>query len=129
FSAKTYQNLLLEYASQPANSLISSINYSSIKKRLTIMKTHTSKTAIWLRSLILLPLVALLVYGFSERKEVVKETSLEKEITIPTLKVAYSPLSMELNGKSTSLESLKKDFLSLTNGEKSDLKIVSDEAL
>src|SRR5690606_25657910 len=75
FSAKTYQNLLLEYASQPANSLISSINYSSIKKRLTIMKTHTSKTAIWLRSLILLPLVALLVYGFSERKEVVKDNS------------------------------------------------------
>ena len=129
YSAKAYQSLLLEYASQPTNSLISSINYASIKKRLTIMKTHTSKTAIWLRSLILLPLVAVLVYGFSEKKEVVKETSLEKEITIPTLKVAHSPLSMELNGKSTSLESLKKDFLSLTNGEKSDLKIVSNEAL
>src|SRR5690606_9170967 len=48
FNAKAYQNILLEYTSQPTNSLISSINYSSIKKRLTIMKTHTSKTAIWL---------------------------------------------------------------------------------
>lgn len=34
------------------------------------MKTHTSKTALWLRSLIVLPLLAILIYGFSDKVEV-----------------------------------------------------------
>lgn len=38
------------------------------------MKTQTSKTTIWLKSLILLPLLAFMVYGFSSTKEVFKST-------------------------------------------------------
>ncbi len=67
----TYQNTLLSYLSPDSEKkyqpLANSINYSSIKKRFTVMKTHTSKKAVLLRSLLLLPLLALLVYGFSEK--------------------------------------------------------------
>lgn len=36
------------------------------------MNTHTSKQNIWLRSIVLLPLIAFSIYGFSEKKEVIK---------------------------------------------------------
>lgn len=67
----TYQNTILSYVSPDSQKkyqpeLANAINYSSIKKRFTIMKTHTSKKAILLRSFLLLPLLALSIYGFSE---------------------------------------------------------------
>ena len=72
----TYQNLLLEFSSNAAPQLANSINYSSIKKRITVMKTETSKRSTLLRTLVLLPLLALLVFGFSSREVVPKETSI-----------------------------------------------------
>lgn len=39
------------------------------------MKTHTSKTRIWLSSLLLLPIIAILFYSFAEKKYVEKENS------------------------------------------------------
>lgn len=65
----SYQKILLAFSSSALNSetaLTNAINYSSIKKRFTVMKKNTSKKAIWLRSLLVLPLFALLLYGFSE---------------------------------------------------------------
>ncbi|WP_347373952.1 M56 family metallopeptidase [Aequorivita sp. Q41] len=76
-----YQKLLLAFSSPDSYrdaytpSLAHSINYSSIKKRFTVMKTHTSKRAIWLRSLLLLPLVSFLIYGFSTNEIIEKETT------------------------------------------------------
>ncbi len=71
-----YQNLLLAYSSTASTpQLAHSINYSSFKKRFTVMKTHTSKKAIWLRTLLLLPVVALMLYGFSSKQTIVKQTS------------------------------------------------------
>ena len=64
-----YQNILLAFSSNAASpSLANSINYSFIKKRFTVMKTHTSKRAVWLRSLFLLPIIALALYGFSNKE-------------------------------------------------------------
>lgn len=79
-SLPTYQHILLAFSSNASESpLANAINYSStrhaasvIKKRFTVMKTHTTKRKIWLRSLVLLPLFALTLYGFSEKKEIVK---------------------------------------------------------
>lgn len=79
-SLPTYQHILLAFSSNASEStLANAINYSStrratsvIKKRFTVMKTHTTKRKILLRSLVLLPLFALTLYGFSEKKEVVK---------------------------------------------------------
>mgnify|MGYP000285972981 CR=1 FL=1 len=72
---KNYQNTLLAFSSS-ANEpqLANAINYSSIKKRFTVMKTKTSQHIIWIRSLILLPLLAILIYSFSENNIVEKNT-------------------------------------------------------
>ncbi|MDT0620937.1 M56 family metallopeptidase [Croceitalea vernalis] len=75
-SPSNYQNTLLSYLSQDSLekyqsvNMANAINYSSIKKRFKVMKTHTSKKAILLRSLLLLPLLALMLYGFSEIKTI-----------------------------------------------------------
>ncbi|GAA3774164.1 hypothetical protein GCM10022271_02790 [Corallibacter vietnamensis] len=75
FELKNYQNTLLAFSSNATEpQLANAINYSSIKKRFTVMKTHTSKHIIWVRSLVLLPLLATLIYSFSGREEVIKET-------------------------------------------------------
>ncbi|WP_418511015.1 M56 family metallopeptidase [Corallibacter sp.] len=73
FELKKYQNTLLAFSSNATEpQLANAMNYSSIKKRFTVMKTHTSKHIIWVRSLVLLPLLATLIYSFSTTKEVEK---------------------------------------------------------
>ncbi len=77
-----YQNTLLSYLSNGIENhqsvgIANAINYSSIKKRFTVMKTKTSKTSFVLRSLLLLPLTALLLFGFSERKTITRTTPVE----------------------------------------------------
>ncbi|WP_052188231.1 M56 family metallopeptidase [Cellulophaga sp. Hel_I_12] len=67
----TYQKILLAFSSNaasPETALTNAINYSSIKKRFTVMKKNTSKKAVWLRSLLVLPLFALVLYSFSATK-------------------------------------------------------------
>jgi len=70
-----YQHILLSFSTpdhlrgQGLISFANSINYSSIKKRFTVMKTHTSKRAGLLKGLLILPLLAILIYGFSESKQ------------------------------------------------------------
>ena len=64
-----YQSILLEFSSSSLQpQLANSINYSSIKKRFTVMKTKTSKKSFLIRSLLLLTLLTTLVYGFSQKK-------------------------------------------------------------
>lgn len=75
-TTKTYQNILLQFSSNTHNhQLASAINYSSFKKRFTVMKTQTSKTRIWLSTLLVLPVLAILFYSFAEREYVEKEQS------------------------------------------------------
>ncbi len=70
-STKNYQHILLQYSSNSnQHQLASAINYSSIKKRFTVMKTQTSKTRIWLSTLLLIPLFSLLLVGFTTKKEI-----------------------------------------------------------
>lgn len=80
FNLKDYQNLLLRFSSnQKELALVNAINYSSIKKRLTIMNTQTSQRTKWLRSLLLLPILALLLFSFSQTKEVEKSVEPKNE--------------------------------------------------
>jgi beta-lactamase regulating signal transducer with metallopeptidase domain len=79
--AKNYQTILLQFSSNTEKyQLSSAINYSSIKKRFTVMKTQTSKTRIWLSRLLLMPLLAILVYGFSGRAIV--EKAIETQVPL-----------------------------------------------
>ncbi|TJY37882.1 M56 family metallopeptidase [Pontimicrobium aquaticum] len=72
-----YQEIILAFSSSAAQpQLANAINYSLIKKRFTVMKTQTTTRGIWLRSLILLPLLALMLYSFSDTK-VVEKTSIK----------------------------------------------------
>ena len=63
-----YQQMLLAFSSNAKqHPLANAINYSLIKKRFTVMTKQTSKRAIGLRSLLLLPFLAVLLYGFSSK--------------------------------------------------------------
>ncbi|MFD1062993.1 gliding motility-associated C-terminal domain-containing protein [Winogradskyella litorisediminis] len=68
FKPATYQNTLLNYSSHQDYSLANAIDYSSIKKRFTVMKTQTSKQKKWALRVLLLPLLGLLFYSFSDRE-------------------------------------------------------------
>lgn len=64
-----YRKILLAFSSNATEpQMANSINYSSIKKRFTVMKKRTSKRSVVLRSLLLIPLAALLFYSFSNQK-------------------------------------------------------------
>ncbi|MEQ8220519.1 MAG: M56 family metallopeptidase [Arenibacter sp.] len=81
-SVPNYQKLVLAFSSSDSYRnavtppLANAIHYSSIKKRIVIMKTQTSMKAIWLRSLLLIPLMVLLLYSFST-KEVLEIQKME----------------------------------------------------
>jgi biopolymer transport protein ExbD len=80
----TYQKTILSYSSIHQPPLANAINYSSIKKRFTVMKKRTSKQSVLLRSFLLLPLLVLMLYGFSNTKvvnKIPKETSVSYQIT------------------------------------------------
>ena len=85
--AKThhYQKLLLAFSGNTYTpALTHSIQYASIKKRFKIMKTTPlSHTATWARMLFLVPVLAILIWGFSSKEQVVKTSSSTSEIALP----------------------------------------------
>lgn len=115
--ASVYQQLLLAFSSNASKHLpteigiTSSINYSSIKKRFTIMKTHTSKTRMWLSTMSLLPIITILFYNFSSTEYVLKESPENIEILQEDKilnVVVNSDDEILINGKVKSYESLEK---------------------
>jgi phage terminase small subunit len=122
---KNYQNTLLSYLSKESlekyqsTGIANAINYSSIKKRFTVMKKRTSKKAIVLRSFLLIPLSGLLLFGFSESKviEIQKDNVEVSEIAFLIENIAIrideeGNLYNDDNEKIT-LESLEAHLLSL----------------
>lgn len=105
--SSTYQKTLLTFSSNASsNNLTNAINYSLIKKRFTVMKTKTSKTILWLRSLILLPVLAILIYGFSNKNYVeidrkvfntVDKTSSIQQKATPKQVAEYNALAKKYN--------------------------------
>lgn len=103
-----YQNILLEFSShsfQPR--LANAINYSSIKKRFTIMKTQTTRKSAWVRSILFLPLLAIVLISFSSREIVKKDNRTESEIQATALQekatrkmvVEYNALAKKYNSQ------------------------------
>ncbi|WP_228850377.1 M56 family metallopeptidase [Aegicerativicinus sediminis] len=77
-----YSNLLVNTTFQKENSqLVNSFNYSSIKKRIQIMKTRTSKKSLRLRFALALPLFAIAFYGFSTKKVIPLEYPTQSTIS------------------------------------------------
>ncbi|PNQ75137.1 peptidase M56 [Hanstruepera neustonica] len=116
FELKNYQNTLLAFSSNDHEpQLANAINYSSIKKRFTVMKTHTSKHIIWVRSLVLLPLLAILIYSFSTNKIV------EKTMASNSSEISHTARSIDIdvleNGtyKIAGSSATKATFVSILN--------------
>lgn len=99
-----YQQILLAFSSNASEpQLANAINYSSIKKRFTIMKTQTSKQSLWIKSFILLPLLAILTFSFSNKQIVThQQKATPKEIT------EYNQLAKKYNVMSESGEFIVK---------------------
>ncbi len=96
-----YQKILLDYSSQfSVPQMAHAINYSSFKKRFTVMKTKTSKRATWLKGLLILPLLAVLIYGFSETKEEFVENKVAVSSTSKILDIAINERNEILIGNS-----------------------------
>jgi bla regulator protein BlaR1 len=87
--ASIYQKILLDFSSTSSvPEMAHSINYSSIKKRFTVMKTKTSKQTSAIKLFLILPLLVVLIYGFSEKKQ---------EITFSETDNFKNPSSQVLN--------------------------------
>ncbi len=80
-----YQNILLAFSSNASSPILANaINYSStrlnafgqVKKRFTVMKNQTSKKSIWIKSALLLPVVAIVLVSFSTSETI---TTIKKE--------------------------------------------------
>lgn len=91
------------------------------------MKTRTSKKAIWLRSLIILPLLALLIYGFSDKKVIEKPQALQivkGEIKVVITKdrkvlvVITKDQNVIINNELIDFNSLSDKLIKLTMNEK-----------
>jgi biopolymer transport protein ExbD len=133
---KTYQNILLQFSSNTDEyQLSSAINYSSIKKRFTVMKTQTSKTRIWLSSLLLLPVIAILFYSFAEKEYVEKEnteiiqeikTELEKANDLQLIYTDGATEAMMQEYNDWIKESKKSSTLFIPLGKKERLAAIYD---
>ncbi len=133
FKPASYQNTLLEFSSPDSYhdyrlQLANAINYSSIKKRFTVMKTRTSKKTILLRSLLFLPLFALLLYSFSNAKIIqiqktethTSKKSLDSSQTVHPEKETTAKETLQISASLIQNDSLKfiKDWYITIDGKK-----------
>ncbi|MGY0391615.1 M56 family metallopeptidase [Bizionia sp. KMM 8389] len=100
---KTYQQILLACSTskdedyKKTNQLANAINYSLIKKRFTIMKSNTTTTVKWVKGLIILPILAVLIYSFSTKREIHQPKEPEVLINVIALK-KQTKLKLKVNG-------------------------------
>ncbi|WP_029034126.1 M56 family metallopeptidase [Salinimicrobium terrae] len=109
-----YQKTLLAFSSSAFDSsLVNPINYQSIKKRITVMKTNTSKEMIWARSLVLLPLLAAVLYSFSDRKtETLQTTTIASENPVSkTVEISVDEKGIiHVEGKQMTLNEIRESL-------------------
>lgn len=112
YEPSTYQNTLLEFSSSSLHpQLANAINYSSIKKRFTVMKTRTSKRSVLLRSLFLLPLLSILLFAFSSRDEIQIDSSVNEigyKGASPKMIAEYNTLAKNYNATDLDMKLVKQ---------------------
>ncbi|MEM7382422.1 MAG: M56 family metallopeptidase, partial [Bacteroidota bacterium] len=117
-ASRTYQNTLLSFSSQKYQSVLANaINYSSFKKRFTVMKKQTSKRVLWLKGLLLLPLTVLLLVSFSTTEIRYREAYPHEKITLSEsieVRALIKPdLSLWLNDKQVAISDLSEKLLEI----------------
>lgn len=121
-----YQNTLLSYLSNEKHQSVgiaNAINYSSIKKRFTVMKTNTSKKSFVFRSLLLLPLTALLLFGFSEHRQIERAIAADHIITMDLLRNENVQIENDVVHFNEVAQVLNQKYLSTYNSEKTKVEI------
>lgn len=129
YETANYQETLLQYSiGTNTPDLANAINYSSFKKRFTVMKNKSSKPSSLAKGLLLLPIIALLTYSFSTTKYVMPKP----EVTVNNQKainqsnslqadnrMAGDPITIVIQGKTVSINgkqtSVKKFAETLDN--------------
>ncbi|MEN2281522.1 M56 family metallopeptidase [Algoriphagus sp. SE2] len=77
-SLHTYQKLLLSLASQEVRfSLVSNLNFSLTKKRLKMMNRQPNPFHKWIKLLVMIPVLGVMVYVFSEKVTANQEPKLQ----------------------------------------------------
>ena len=90
-----YQETILAFSSNmPETQLANAINYSLIKKRFTVMKTKTTKRVVWLKSMVLLPILALSLYSFSDKTIIEKENDPTMDAVTPGIESVTATISI-----------------------------------
>lgn len=120
----TYQQLLLQNATGNALYLTSSSTFSITKKRFLMMTHHTSVTARILRGVACLPLILVLIAGFSDwslGQKTEKKTQKSATIDAKNQKVKYK-VSKMFPSKGEKNAVVIKEYSELTNVELEALK-------
>ncbi|MDI9860020.1 M56 family metallopeptidase [Flectobacillus roseus] len=120
----TYQQLLLQNATGNALYLTSSSTFSITKKRFLMMTHHTSVTARILRGVACLPLILVLIAGFSDwslGQKTEKKTQKPVPVAIDSNKVKYLVTTFYPN-KPNSRHEIMKTYAELTQEERETLK-------
>lgn len=124
-----YQNTLLSYLSNERHQSVgiaNAITYSSIKKRFKVMKTNTSKKSFVLRSLLLLPLTALLLFGFSEHRQIEREIAVDHIITMELLGNERVKIQNDIVHFDKVAQILKQEYLSSYASGETKVEITAD---
>ena len=127
-----YQNTLLSYLSNDIEKhqsvgIANAINYSSIKKRFTVMKTRTSKKSFVFRSLLLLPLTALLLFGFSEHRQIERKLTDDHIITMELLGNERVQIQNAIVHFDEVAQILKQEYLSSYASGETKVEITADQ--
>jgi len=104
-----YQNLILNFSMERRYSgFTHTINYSSLKKRLLLMKTQSSKKSMVLRSSLLFPMLIAMVTFFGETKTIAKNNTTNSMLTeiSNTADTEHSGRTVQLAGLVLDSESL-----------------------
>ena len=130
-----YQRTLLAFSSDaPSSNLANAINYSSIKKRFTVMKTQTSKRTIWSKGFLLLPLLAVLLFSFSTTETIERDASFanSENLETPHYKnsliqdIATKKMVKEYNALAKKYNSLPKDKRAISRNELERMVFIFD---
>ncbi len=98
-----YQRTLLAFSSNAeASNLANAFNYSSIKKRFTVMKKQTTKKTILVKTILVIPLIAFLLFSFSTKEKVSKSfnpraETFSQDIATEKMVKEYNKLAKKYN--------------------------------
>ncbi|BAO55196.1 M56 family metallopeptidase [Nonlabens marinus] len=112
---KEYQETLLAYSSNSQNrALVNTFNFPIIKKRFTIMKTHTTTASGLVRSLAIIPVLALLVISCGQ-EEVVVEPEVIEIVEVPIDESKSIMLDIQRKEGTVTVDGKKYSFKRIDN--------------